>query len=304
MLRKLKQMEHKRSVDIRPQGQDSDGEGGQCFDGPSNESLYQRDDYDGRDRQAGEGRGQYYRRRGDRRVAWGSQRHVRTDAVYQADESNKENADMYNDDGVEGVNYEQQPVRYRSRRFRRVRPPPVESAFVDGVDDNVAYDNEQQDGAVEPRRGQRRRHLEPRGDSHENVVGMEYGRPGSGNRGYRVERLRRNRLPPANPDGVVFVGSISRSVRVSHFKCEMKGCGVHPLRLVWKGGRGFAFLHFTSADDAGTAVKAMSGLEIDGKQLNIEPARQNSTRRQPARPDDLATAGTEVYKYGEADREG
>jgi RNA recognition motif-containing protein len=63
----------------------------------------------------------------------------------------------------------------------------------------------------------------------------------------------------------------------------MRGCDVHPVRLVWRGGRGFAFLHFQTADNAHTAVKALAGLEIDGRELNVELARQDNRRNRKNR---------------------
>lgn len=44
---------------------------------------------------------------------------------------------------------------------------------------------------------------------------------------------------------------------------------VNPLRLVWRGARGFAFIHFQTVDSAKAAVSALTGKQLDGKEIKV-----------------------------------
>lgn len=62
--------------------------------------------------------------------------------------------------------------------------------------------------------------------------------------------------------GAVYVGSLPRSVRVSEFKAEVRERKVNPLRVLWRGSSGFAFLNFKTVEDAETALEALNGLQV------------------------------------------
>lgn len=72
-----------------------------------------------------------------------------------------------------------------------------------------------------------------------------------------------------NPDAIVWLGGLSRRLRVSELKTELRALHVNPLRLVWRGGRGFAFIHFQTVDSAKEAVSALSGKELDGREIRV-----------------------------------
>ena len=72
-----------------------------------------------------------------------------------------------------------------------------------------------------------------------------------------------------NPDAVVFVGALSRRLRVSELKTELRSQNVNPMRLVWHGGRGFCFLHFQSTDNAKECVSTLTGKELDGREIKV-----------------------------------
>ncbi len=59
-------------------------------------------------------------------------------------------------------------------------------------------------------------------------------------------------------------------MRVSEFKGKVRERGVQPLRVVWRGGNGHAFLVFENKDEADGIVKALQGLSINNKDLRIE----------------------------------
>ncbi|XP_077978647.1 methenyltetrahydrofolate synthase domain-containing protein-like [Glandiceps talaboti] len=71
----------------------------------------------------------------------------------------------------------------------------------------------------------------------------------------------------------IFVGGISRDVRVSEFKTTIREHNVFPIKVVWHGGRGFAFLHFTESDKADEAVVIVNTLTVQGSNLRAEMAK-------------------------------
>ena len=89
------------------------------------------------------------------------------------------------------------------------------------------------------------------------------------NQPQRRFRPRRSRQP------TIFVGGLPRSLRVSTFKTEVRGKDVDPLRVVWYGGSGHAFLQFQNQDLMESALEALADLDINGKKLRVEEAHQN-----------------------------
>lgn len=276
VLRKLRDMEREEGKDVRLKGQEGD-----------DEEFEERMDQERRERgfrgrgTRGMGRRPFRGRRGGGGGGGrflGRRRPRQDDSADQGDESNKENADESNDNGEGGGERGGRRRRqYRNRGYRRSKPRQSESELSDGA----GGEQEGEDGKENrrpPRRRNRRRGMGSRsGNNQDNSDGENRRSDGDENR--PPARPRRPRIE-TSPDGVVFVGGISRRLRVSEFKTEMRGCDVHPVRLVWRGGRGFAFLHFQTADNANTAVKALAGLEIDGRELNVEMARQDNRPRQ------------------------
>jgi len=62
--------------------------------------------------------------------------------------------------------------------------------------------------------------------------------------------------------GSVYVGSLPHHVRVSEFKAEVRDRNVNPLRVLWRGNNGFAFLNFRTRDEAELALEALHGLQV------------------------------------------
>ena len=79
----------------------------------------------------------------------------------------------------------------------------------------------------------------------------------------------------AVPRSVHLRGGLPRSLRVSEFKEKIHDRSVQPLRVVWHGGSGHAFLQFQNADVAEDAIEALKDLDINGRQLKVELARSN-----------------------------
>lgn len=95
------------------------------------------------------------------------------------------------------------------------------------------------------------------------------GRPRGGNGG------NRRRFLDDYCEGSVYVGSLPRSVRVSEFKAEVRDRDVQPLRVVWRGQSGFAFLNFRTVEDAEHALSALEGLHISDRSLRLEMAKSS-----------------------------
>jgi len=62
--------------------------------------------------------------------------------------------------------------------------------------------------------------------------------------------------------GCVYVGALPHQTRVSEFKAEVRYRNVNPLRVLWRGNHGFAFLNFRTLEDAELALDALHGLKV------------------------------------------
>jgi hypothetical protein len=66
---------------------------------------------------------------------------------------------------------------------------------------------------------------------------------------------------------------------VSEFKAEVRDRNVQPLRVIWRGSSGYAFLGFRTMDEAESALEALDGLHISEQNLRLEMAKSSSGRR-------------------------
>jgi len=94
-------------------------------------------------------------------------------------------------------------------------------------------------------------------------------------RGGRVYRPGGRRPYYGDCDGSVYVGSLPRTLRVSEFKAEVRDRNVQPLRVIWRGSSGYAFLGFRTMEDAEQALEALDGLHIDDHDLRLEMAKSS-----------------------------
>jgi len=106
-------------------------------------------------------------------------------------------------------------------------------------------------------------------------------------------------------EGSVYVGSLPRSVRVSEFKAEVRDRDVQPLRVVWRGQSGFAFLNFRTVEDAEHALSALEGLHISDRSLRLEMAKSQAVggggrRRRNASPSRSDGGGDDGAQSDEA----
>jgi len=79
-------------------------------------------------------------------------------------------------------------------------------------------------------------------------------------------------------EGSIYVGSLPRSLRVSDFKGEVRVRKVNPLRVMWRGSSGFAFLNFKTKVEAEEALVALEGLHFDDHNLRLEMAKERERR--------------------------
>ncbi|ESO02138.1 hypothetical protein HELRODRAFT_94411 [Helobdella robusta] len=96
------------------------------------------------------------------------------------------------------------------------------------------------------------------------------------------ERSRNNRYKKpvfSAYEGSIYAGSLPRFLRVSQFKTEVRERKVNPLRILWRGYSGFAFLNFKSMQDAEDALVALEGLHINDKAIKFEMAKSASGGR-------------------------
>lgn len=156
-----------------------------------------------------------------------------------------------------------------ARRFRRGTGRRVGSGRGRGgtrsADDADGRDDEKRGGG----RGGRRDHLS---ESDGDVSGGN----DSQNKKRRPFRPGYRRRFLDDCEGSVYVGALPRTVRVSEFKAEVRDRDVQPLRVVWRGGSGFAFLNFRTIEDAEHALTALEGLHISDRSLRLEMAKSNN----------------------------
>ncbi|KAK3797748.1 hypothetical protein RRG08_020141 [Elysia crispata] len=227
------------------------------------------------------GRGGRFRRGGGRR------------RIAEGDESNKENAETGDESGADGDMDGGRGGRrrnYRNRRFRRGgggKGRASESELSDGgVNDGGHGDGEEKPrsrGYPSRRRPFQRRRRFDGGNRRDNRAGGDHsGSDGeqktSGDEDGENRRPQRQRFR-TNPDAIVWMGGLSRRLRVSELKTELRAMNVNPVRLVWRGARGFAFLHFQTTDTAKEAVDVLYGREFDGREAKVEMANNDRPRR-------------------------
>lgn len=69
---------------------------------------------------------------------------------------------------------------------------------------------------------------------------------------------------------MLYVGKIPKSARVTDLKDVLHERGVKAKQLVWKGGRGFAFLYFGDTEDAEELYTKLHDLQIGGVNLDVQ----------------------------------
>jgi len=107
----------------------------------------------------------------------------------------------------------------------------------------------------------------------------------------RVYQPRGRRPYYGDCDGSVYVGSLPRTLRVSEFKAEVRDRNVQPLRVIWRGSSGYAFLGFRTMEDAEQALEALDGLHINDHDLRLEMAKSSGGRDRRRRRENPYSGG-------------
>ncbi|XP_052764362.1 methenyltetrahydrofolate synthase domain-containing protein-like [Mya arenaria] len=252
ILRKLWQTEKDAGVDVTlKDGAEFDLEAAEKEDAEREERRQQ----EGGDQEGGRRR---YRRRygggfGGRGRGRGRGRGGRGGRPTSGDRDRTESEGGENTDGEKGAGEgsTERKQRRRPRRYRR-RPNQRRSKDSEGEADGSGDGGE---------RRERRERTESEGEGRDQ------------RRTQRRFRPRRGRQP------ALFVGGLPRSLRVSTFKTEVRGREVDPLRVIWHGGNGHAFLQFENSELMESALSALGDLNINGKKLRVEEAKGRDTRQ-------------------------
>lgn len=109
-------------------------------------------------------------------------------------------------------------------------------------------------------------------------------------RGEGRPRRRQN----SGPLSTVYVGALPRSLRVSEFKAQVRDRGVNPLRVIWHGASGHAFLQFQKKDEADGALNTLKDLEIDGRALKVEMSRRGGKGSPDEAGDDTIKSDNDI----------
>lgn len=174
-------------------------------------------------------------------------------------------------------NHDNQRNRFRSYRNRRYNRRASEN------DSDHKQDSEGERSGKENRDDDERRQMD-----RNNSNGRRGNRGYGGGGGFRRPApVNRRRPIYDNNEGSVYVGSLPRSLRVSQFKTKVRERKVTPLRVLWRGSSGFAFLNFKTQQDAEEALVALEGLQISDKALRLEMARSGSERTRRPRGERL-----------------
>lgn len=221
------------------------------------------------------------------RFRGGGFRYRRGGGRRRTDDDNKENVETGDESGADGDNEGRGRRRnFRNRRFNnRGKPRASESEHSDGGGEGGQGDGEDKgaDRRYSNRRRFQRRRRYDGGSRRDNRGGGDHsGSDGeqktSGDEDGEGRRPQRQRFR-TNPNAIVWVGGLSRRLRVSELKTELRSMQVNPLRLVWRGARGFAFIHFQTVDSAKDAVSVLTGKQLDGKEIKVEMANNDRPRR-------------------------
>jgi len=83
----------------------------------------------------------------------------------------------------------------------------------------------------------------------------------------------------------VFIGNLSWDTDEQRLRDLMEPHGnIEELRLITDRdtgrSRGFAFATFSSSDEGMAAIEALNGSEVDGRNLNVNEAREREPRQQ------------------------
>jgi len=78
---------------------------------------------------------------------------------------------------------------------------------------------------------------------------------------------------------------------VSEFKAEVRDRNVQPLRVIWRGSSGYAFLGFRTMEDAEQALEALDGLHINDHDLRLEMAKSSGGRDRRRRRENPYSGG-------------
>jgi len=174
------------------------------------------------------------------------------------------------------------------RRFRRRPDGPRRDTETSGAENGAESDGDKEGGGR--RRGEGGRPRRPRRRSRRSEsdtaggVASDGGDNRRGGGGGPRRRFYRGGGGGGRPfysdcEGSVYVGSLPRFLRVSDFKAEVRDRNVQPLRVVWRGANGYAFLGFKTMSDAEQALEALEGLHIDDHNLRLEMAKSNNRQR-------------------------
>lgn len=149
----------------------------------------------------------------------------------------------------------------RGRRFRRRRGGRRRTTETDGEEVNENGEGGEDD---KDRRGPNRRRRRRRSENGP--------RDSAGEEGDDPERRRR----PRKRGPALFVGSLPRRLRVSEFKSQVRNKDVNPMRVIWRGNLGHAFLQFDVEKEMEDALDKLQGLHIGGRDLRVEPANSGT----------------------------
>lgn len=164
----------------------------------------------------------------------------------------------------------------RRRRFRRSENGGDHREGGGRSEEDEGRESDRHDEEHIAQGSQRRRGRRSDSDGGAPVEG-DGRRGGSGGR--RFYRPMGRRPYYGDCEGSVYVGALPRSLRVSEFKAEVRDRNVQPLRVIWRGSSGYAFLGFRTMDEAESALEALDGLHISEQNLRLEMAKSSSGRR-------------------------
>ena len=162
---------------------------------------------------------------------------------------------------------EERAPRKRNPRRRRRRSQGSESRGEDGEDGEAP--------AAPPRRRNNYRNRRQRRPTNEREEGA------AGDDGPQRRSPRRSRSSNSGPPlPAVYVGNLPRGLRVSEFKHKFREQNVNPLRVTWRGQVGYSYLVFESMDQVNKAMKVLSGMSINDRELRVELANRTQQRQQ------------------------
>lgn len=182
------------------------------------------------------------------------------------------------EEGGEGGREGGQAPRGGQRRPRKRNPRRRRSQGSESRGEDVEEESGDVDKENRPSPQRRRNNFRRRSGPRRSTSDREDAPGAAGDEGADRPPRRPRRRSTNGPLPAVYVGNLPRGLRVSEFKQKFREQNVNPLRVTWRGQVGYSYLVFESMEQVDEAMKVLSGMSINDRELRVELANRTQQR--------------------------